>query len=163
MSLDVGRIHFLELLLDKAMDKRRLYDALESCLEALEHGMDMDAALAKYPRLAKKLRPLLKTSLRARTLAVASVPELASSHGRMKLAQRLAEMEHRRLSWRTATPLPTIVPSVKHTWNSICLPLFINKHMRQQSSGNPVKKIFVHHKKKDKTPEKNDHMPTHQP
>ena len=141
MSLDHGRTCFLESLLDKAMDKRRLYDALESCLESLERGTDVDTALANYPRLTKRLHPLLKTSLRARTLAVVAVPELALSHGRMRLAQR-------RLSWRTSTPLPTVIPSIKHTWNSIRLPLFINKQMR--------------HKKKDKTPEKNDHIPTHQ-
>ena len=47
----------------------RLYEALEVCLNALETGADIEAVLNLYPQFADELRPILETSIQARSLA----------------------------------------------------------------------------------------------
>lgn len=128
----------------KAMSKKRLNDSLEFCLQTLEQDRNIDSALSEFPEIAIGLQPLLEVSLLARDCAVLSVPDEAISRGREKLFRRLEELQNERLCRRTALSLPLIVHSVQHTWKSIRLSLFINRHMR-------------HHK--DKT---DDHMPTPQ-
>ncbi len=44
-----------------------LIDALEACLQRMEHGEPLDSVLAGYPRLAGQLHPLLMTAARARS------------------------------------------------------------------------------------------------
>jgi len=70
----------------------RLFDALETCLQALEQGETIDAALARFPALAADLRPILETSLHARTLGGLPLPEGIQHRGRARLLQRAAEM-----------------------------------------------------------------------
>ncbi|HUH98637.1 MAG TPA: DUF5667 domain-containing protein [Anaerolineales bacterium] len=79
----------------------RLYDALESCLQALEGGQTIDSALEHYPELAPELRPILEVSLQARTLKTASIPEGVQRRGRARLLQRAAQLrQSQRLSSR---------------------------------------------------------------
>jgi hypothetical protein len=52
--------------LGKKMNKK-LVDALETCLQKMEHGEALDSVLAGYPQLAAQLRPLLVTAIRARS------------------------------------------------------------------------------------------------
>ena len=40
-----------------------LYDALEICLQEIEKGSDLEAAIQRFPALADELRPILQTSL----------------------------------------------------------------------------------------------------
>ncbi len=70
----------------------KLFDALETCLQALEQGEDVETALRRYPDLAKDLRPILEASLHARTLAATEVPAEAQRRGRARLLQRVAEL-----------------------------------------------------------------------
>ena len=143
------------------MDKKQLYNALESCLSTLKQNTDIDSALAKYPDLGTTLRPLLEASLHAQTYAVSSVPDRAFSQGRVKLFKHLAEMQSDHLCWRTTSPLPSFVHSLKKNWNSVHLPLFINRHTHQ-ALDNPVKEDLVHHNEDNKPSDNNDHMHTPQ-
>lgn len=74
----------------------RLFDALETCLQALEQGETMDAALARFPALAADLRPMLEAALHARTLGGSPFPEGIQRRGRARLLQRAAEMREAR-------------------------------------------------------------------
>lgn len=69
-----------------------LYDALEICLQEIENGADVEAALLRYPDLADELRPILETSAQAKELS-APVPSAdVVRRNRAKLLQRAAEM-----------------------------------------------------------------------
>ncbi len=80
----------------------KMFNALETCLQALEQGETLDAALARFPALADELRPILETSLHARSLGDSAVPGDAQRRGRAKLLQRAAEIrEAKRAPRRT--------------------------------------------------------------
>ncbi len=80
----------------------KLFNALEICLRAIERGETMEAALARFPALAGKLRPILEASLRARALSVSAVPSDVQRRGRGRLLQRAAELrEAKRAPRRT--------------------------------------------------------------
>ena len=88
----------------------KLFDALETCLQALEKGETLDTALSRYPALKADLRPLLEASLHARSLRLGSGQALAGSpvsdvvqrRARSRLLQRAAEMrEAKRAPRRT--------------------------------------------------------------
>jgi hypothetical protein len=69
-----------------------LSEALENCLQAIKKGQSLEAALARYPKLAPELRPLLKTSILARSSRQLVILETVKRRGRMRLLQRAAEM-----------------------------------------------------------------------
>jgi hypothetical protein len=71
---------------------KKLFDALETCLQAIEKGETMDSALARFPSLAADLRPMLEASLHARTLRGAQPSDAAQRRGRVRLLQRAAEL-----------------------------------------------------------------------
>jgi hypothetical protein len=80
----------------------KLFDALETCLQALEKGETLDAALARFPAQAADLRPMLEASRHARTLAGSPVPDAIQRRARSRLLQRAAEMrEAKRAPRRT--------------------------------------------------------------
>jgi hypothetical protein len=89
--------------------KKILLDALENCLEAMEKGASLDAALNRYPGLAAELKPLLEAAQRAQTLSGRDLPLGAISRGRMRVlsaaedlrAARSPRFLHRS-SWRNA-------------------------------------------------------------
>ena len=70
----------------------KLYETLEECLQAVVTGADIEAILKRYPQLADELRPILKTSIQAQSLAATSVPEDAIRRGRARVLQHAAEM-----------------------------------------------------------------------
>lgn len=70
-----------------------LYDALEKCLEAMEHGASIETALRRYPGLAAELRPLLAASLMARSSSRIHVPLDVRRRGRSRLQQQVAQRE----------------------------------------------------------------------
>ena len=76
-----------------------LYDILEICIQELENGADMDALLARYPSFAGELRPILKASVEARSMAHEPSPE-AVRRGRAKLLQRASEMREAKFAPR---------------------------------------------------------------
>ncbi len=65
-----------------------LYDVLDTCLQALEQGRDLNTVLGDYPDLAQELRPILEASLQARSLGEITIPANVQSRGRIKLLQR---------------------------------------------------------------------------
>lgn len=70
----------------------KLFDALETCLQALEQGETIDSALTLFPALAADLRPILEASLQARTVGRVAVPEEAQQRGRARVLRRAAEL-----------------------------------------------------------------------
>jgi hypothetical protein len=72
------------------------YEVLENSLQALEQGQDLDSILARYPDLARELRPILEASLLARTSGGAPVPSDVQRRGRARLLQRAAELRETR-------------------------------------------------------------------
>ena len=90
----------------------KLFDALEICLQALENGETVDSALKRFPALADDLRPLLETSLQARTLAGAAIPGDAQRRGRARLLQQAAEMREAKRAPRRRTWVFSLRPLV---------------------------------------------------
>ncbi len=79
----------------------KLYDALEICLREIENGATLENVLARFPELAAELRPILKASVKARTLNVVSAPSPeAIRRGRAKLLQRASEMREAKVAPR---------------------------------------------------------------
>lgn len=80
----------------------KLFDALEICLQAIENGETVDAALARFPALAADLRPMLAASHHARTLGGLPVPDAVQRRSRSRLLQQAAQMrEAKRAPRRT--------------------------------------------------------------
>jgi hypothetical protein len=85
----------------------KLYDVLEICLQELERGVSLENILARYPKLADELRPILKASItsRMRSIAISSPSPEAIRRGRAKLLQRASEMREAK-----ATPRRRVIP-----------------------------------------------------
>ena len=84
----------------------KLYDALENCLQNLEQGQDLDTVLARYPKLANELRPMLEASLLARASSGRTIPSDIQRRGRARLLQHAAEMrEAKRAPRRRMIPM----------------------------------------------------------
>jgi hypothetical protein len=79
-----------------------LYDVLEVCLQELENGANLETLLARYPDLARELRPILKAAVMAHTRseAVSDPTPEAVRRGRAKLLQRASEMREAKLAPR---------------------------------------------------------------
>jgi hypothetical protein len=81
---------------------KKLINALDTCLEALEKGETLEAALARFPGLTAELRPMLETSLRTRNLGGFPVSNDVQRQGRSRLLQHSAEiLKARRAPRRT--------------------------------------------------------------
>lgn len=80
----------------------KLYDAFETCLRAMQNGASLDSVLARYPKLASELRPILKASQRAREITVPRPSADVMRRGRAQLLQRASEMREsrRKPAWR---------------------------------------------------------------
>ena len=80
----------------------KLYDALEICLQAMKNGASLDAVLARYPKQASKLRPILLASQRAREITVPRPSADVMRRRRSQLLQRASGMRdsRRRPAWR---------------------------------------------------------------
>ena len=74
------------------MTNQKLFEALEICLQALDHGADVEACLALFPALADDLRPILTTAVQARSGAVTDVPADTARRGKARVLQAAAEM-----------------------------------------------------------------------
>ncbi len=71
---------------------KRLYDAFELCLQALEIGESVEACLKRFPELADELRPMLYAAEQALNSAAITIPQGIATRGRARLLQRAAEM-----------------------------------------------------------------------
>lgn len=81
-----------------------LYDALEDCLQKLEQGSTLDAAIADYPELAAELYPLLEVSLQARKAGHFTVPEETRRRARARLLQHASQLRETRRKSRSILP-----------------------------------------------------------
>lgn len=71
-----------------------IFDVLETCLQDIENGADVEAVIAAHPHFAAELRPLLHASLAARARGMATLepsPEVVR-RGRAKVLQHAAQM-----------------------------------------------------------------------
>jgi hypothetical protein len=84
------------------MTDKNLFDALEICLQSLDQGGDVESCLARFPKLADELRPILTAAVQARSISVIEVPPEALRRGKARVLQAAAEMREQ------ASPAPAI-------------------------------------------------------
>ena len=77
-----------------------IYDVLELCLQELENGTDLETVLARYPEFAGELRPILKASSMAQSMAVPAPSPEVVRRGRAKLLQHAAQMREAKVAPR---------------------------------------------------------------
>jgi hypothetical protein len=82
--------------LGKKMNKK-LVDALETCLQRMEHGETLDSVLAGYPQLAAQLRPLLVTAVRARSANREPFPQSVLARSRSRGLSLAADLRQGRI------------------------------------------------------------------
>jgi len=78
----------------------KMYDILESCLQELDNGVDMENILARYPKFGGELRPILKASLQAKEMAASAPSQSTVIRGRTRLMQRVAELREEKIAPR---------------------------------------------------------------
>ena len=61
-----------------------LFDALETCLQALAQGADVESCLVRYPALADELRPILDAAVQAHAAVAVEVPPDAMRRGKAR-------------------------------------------------------------------------------
>lgn len=85
-----------------------IFDVLETCLQELESGADMEAVLARYPRHDAELRPILEASVaaRARGAGIADPSPEAIRRGRAKILQHAAQMRETKITPRRKRMIP---------------------------------------------------------
>lgn len=82
-----------------------VYDVLETCLEEIEKGADVESLLIRYPDFALELRPILQAASAAKGLSPADPSEEMLRRNRAKVLQHAAEMREAqvkrapRLNW----------------------------------------------------------------
>lgn len=81
-----------------------LYDALEDCLQKIEQGSTLDAAIAHYPELAPELHPLLEVSLQARKAGRFTIPEETRRRARARLLQHASQLRETHRKSRSILP-----------------------------------------------------------
>ena len=69
-----------------------IFDVIEICLQEMENGADMESVLARYPSLAGELRPILETSMKARSMSNVEPSPDAIRRGRARVMQHAAEL-----------------------------------------------------------------------
>ena len=77
-----------------------LYEALETCLQDIEQGADLDTVLVRYPDLADELRPILEASRNASSLAVSAPSAEVVRRNRSRVLQRAAQLRESKRSSR---------------------------------------------------------------
>ena len=80
-----------------------LYEALESCLDALDKGSSLESCLEQYPAMTDELRPVLEAAIAAKSLSVEDVPVSAMQRSRTRLLARSVQLgsaiEEKPRSW----------------------------------------------------------------
>jgi hypothetical protein len=74
----------------------KLYEVLETCLNEIEQGADVDTVLFRYPELADELRPILEASVKAKAMAAPAPSQEVIRRNRAKLLQHAAELRERK-------------------------------------------------------------------
>jgi hypothetical protein len=73
-----------------------LNEALENCLQEIEHGADLETVLIRYPELAEELRPILEASGAARSMAVLEPSPDVVRRSRARVLQHAAQLREGR-------------------------------------------------------------------
>ena len=81
---------------------KRIIDALEYSLRAIEDGASVESVLARYPDLARELGPILHTAQQARARGVREPATQAIRREKQKLLQRAAQMRAPKRGWFVA-------------------------------------------------------------
>ena len=68
---------------------KKLVLALQDCLQSLQKGASLEAALARYPDIRSELLPLLQAAQAARNVDPDPVPQKAFMAGRSQLLARV--------------------------------------------------------------------------
>ena len=76
---------------------KKMIDALNDCLQRMEHGESLDSVLVGYPHLAAQLRPLLMTAVRVRSANQELVPPNLLSRQRSRGLNLAADLHHRKI------------------------------------------------------------------
>ena len=79
-----------------------LFDVVETCLQEMNDGAELEAVLQRYPELAEELRPVLQASIDARQLAGPAPLAQVVWRNRAKLLQQAASLrtqKRRRSVW----------------------------------------------------------------
>jgi Domain of unknown function (DUF5666)/Domain of unknown function (DUF5667) len=107
---------------------KKLLDALESCLQRMEHGEPLDAVLTRYPILAAQLRPLLETAARARSATEESLPVTVLARHRSRGLNLAADLRQaqgrsplRRHSWRPALTVLAVIALLAMSSNGLLI------------------------------------------
>lgn len=82
-----------------------LYDTLETCLEQIENGAEIESVLQNYPDLADELRPILEASLGAKKLSAPEPSADVVRKNRAKILRRAAELRESK-----------VMPAVRLNW-----------------------------------------------
>lgn len=82
------------------------YEILETCLQELENGADLELLLKRYPDQADELRPILMASIGAKSMAVPAPSTEMIRRNRVKLLYRAAQL--REQNQKSFDWLPTL-------------------------------------------------------
>jgi hypothetical protein len=77
-----------------------IYDILETCLQELDNGVEMQTILARHPKLAAELRPMLQAALQAKQTSAPEPSQSAVVRGRARLMQKVAETREAQIAPR---------------------------------------------------------------
>lgn len=69
-----------------------IYDILETCLQDIENGADIDTVLFRYPEHADELRPILEASVNAKSITVPVPSADVMRRNRAKVLQHAAQL-----------------------------------------------------------------------
>ncbi len=78
-----------------------LYEVLETCLQDLEQGAEIETVLFRYPELADELRPILEASVNAKNMTVPAPSTEVVLRNRAKVLQQAAQMREEEAKVRT--------------------------------------------------------------
>lgn len=74
----------------------KLYEVLETCLDEIEQGADVDTVLFRYPDHSAELRPILETAVKAKAMAVSVPSQDVVRRNRAKLLQHAAQLREQK-------------------------------------------------------------------
>ena len=78
---------------------KRIIEALEYSLQAIEDGASVESVLARFPDLARELGPILRTAQQARARGIPEPSAQAIRREKQKLLQRAAQMRAPKRGW----------------------------------------------------------------
>jgi len=107
---------------------RKLYNALEYCLQRMEQGETLDSVMTHFPDLVEQLRPLLVTAVRARSAKQRVLPPAIlareRSHGlalAADLRKRKSRFPYLRGFWRPTMTIASAIAILVMSGNGLLI------------------------------------------